>query len=512
MISHKYDKISLNKYVTKDFYRAVTCKNFIYYLYLLIINMVEKEVSYEEVIERLDKSKVTWVYVIATIITALGGFLFGYDTGIISSALVYVEPYFHLGTAAVAWLVSGESIVAGIGALVAGPLVDRYGRKSLLIADGAMYFVFAVLTALATTSILLIIWRSLIGFAIGADTAVATGYIAEFSPVRVRGRLAITQQLMIFSGLTAAFWAGYFLSFSANWRWMFGLGAIPAIILLALRFYLPESPRWLLIQGREEDAKKVLSRLGLNVTENIKTPQREKSFKELLSNKSVTTAILLVGLWLVFQQVTGVNIILYYGPTIYKYMGLTGPRAILNTAISESLGAIEYAISFLLIDKWGRRKLGILGYGGLVGSLILMLVGIHFLDVSAIFLAVAFVFSAMTLFLLFFHVGVGGVGWVLQGETLPTEFRGRGMGILAAIDWFANFVIIFIFPYWKAALGMYSFWILELVLSVIAIIVVYLFIPETKGVPLEKMPELFSRPLIEMRKPFTNKTEESVKE
>ena len=474
--------------------------------------MIEKEVTYEEVIERLDKSKVTWVYVIATIITALGGFLFGYDTGIIGSALPYVIPYFHLGTAAQAWLVAGESIFAAIGALVAGPFIDRYGRKSLLIADGAMYFIFAVLTALATNSVLLILWRSLIGFAIGADSAVATGYISEFSPVRVRGRLAITQQLMIFSGITASFWAGYLLSFSANWRLMFGLGAVPAIILLALRFLLPESPRWLLIQGREEDAKKVLAKLGINVTEKIKPPQREKGFRELLRNKAVRRALLIVGLWLTFQQVTGVNIILYYGPIIYKYMGLTGPRAILNTAISESLGAIEYAISFLLIDRWGRRRLGIIGYGGLAGSLILMLAGVHFLDVNAIWLAVAFVFSAMTLFLFFFHIGVGGVGWVLQGETLPTEFRGRGGGILAAIDWFANWVIIFIFPYWKAALGMYSFWVLELVLSVIAIIVVYFLLPETKGVTLEKMPELFSRPLSEMRKPFVVKTKELTKE
>ena len=415
-------------------------------------------ITYEEVIERMNVSKVNKVYVLATIIAALGGFLFGYDTAIISTTLIFVEPIFHLGTA-----------------------------------------------ALSTTGLLLIIWRTLIGFSIGADTAIATGYISEFSPTKVRGRLGITQQLMIFSGFTAAFWAGYFLSFSANWRWMYGLGAIPAVVLLGLRFYLPESPRWLLIQGKVNEAKAALKRFGLDIKEDIATPIREKGFRELMANKSVRTAILLVGFWLAFQQITGVNIILYFGPAIYKYIGLTGPRAILNTAISESLGAIEYAISFMLIDKWGRRRLGVVGYSGLVGSLILMLVGINYFNSHVIFLAVVFIFSAMTLFLLFFHIGVGGVGWVLQGETLPTEFRGRGMGILAAVDWIANFIIIFIFPYWKATYGIFSFFVFELALSIVAILVIALFFPETKNVPLEQMPDLFSRRLRDMRKPYVIK-------
>lgn len=468
--------------------------------------MSENNITFEQVVERMDRSKVNRVYIIATVITALGGFLFGYDTAIISTTLPFVTPLFNLVTGQVAFLVAGESVMAAIGALVAGPIVDRYGRKSLLIADGLMYLIFAILTALASSAILLIIWRTLIGFSIGADTAIATGYISEFSPKKVRGRLAITQQLMIFSGFTAAFWAGYFLSFSANWRLMYGLGAIPALILLVLRFYLPESPRWLLIQGKVDKAKNSIKRFGLTVKENIITPKPDKGFRDLVSNKPVRNALILVGIWLAFQQITGVNIILYFGPTIYGYLGLTGPRAILNTAISESLGGIEYGVSFLLIDRWGRRRLGVIGYSGLVFSLILMLIGIHYLDIHVLVLAVAFVFAAMTLFLLFFHIGVGGVGWVLQGETLPTEFRGRGMGILAAVDWIANFIIIFIFPYWKVAFGLLSFFVLELILSIIAILLISLYFPETKGVALEKMPGLFSRKFKEMRKPYTYDT------
>lgn len=458
--------------------------------------------TYEEVIERMDEAAAHRVYWIAAVITALGGFLFGYDTGVIGSALIYVTPYFHLTPLEVAILTAFINIFAGIGALVAGPFIDRYGRKTLLIIDGAIYAIFAFLSAIAITSIDLIIWRSLVGFAIGADTAVATGYISEFAPKRYRGRLAIWQQLMIFAGITVSFWAGFFLSHlppTVNWRWMFGLGVIPAIILIALRFYLPESPRWLLIQGREEDAKRSLARLGIHVKEHIIPPKRELGFKEALSKPYVRRVILIIGLWLVFQQVTGVNIILYYGPYIYKYLGIVGPMAILYTAISESLGAFEYWLSYYLIDRWGRRLLGKVGYSGLFGSLILMTIGAYFFYHHMIWPAVYSIFSAATLFLFFFHIGVGGVGWVLQGETMPTEFRGRGGGILAAIDWFANFSTTYIFPIWLAAYGMFSFWILEDVLALAAVIYVLLLVPETKGLSVDQMPQLFSKPLLKIR-------------
>ncbi len=209
--------------------------------------------TYEEVIERMDEATARRVYWIASVIAALGGFLFGYDTGVIGSALIFVTQYFHLTPFEVAVLTAFINIFAGIGALVAGPFIDRFGRKTLLIIDGVLYAIFAFLSAIAITSIDLIIWRSLVGFAIGADSAVATGYISEFAPKRFRGRMAIWQQLMIFAGFTVSFWIGFFLSHlppSINWRWMFGLGVVPAIILIALRFYLPES---LMLRNRWQD-------------------------------------------------------------------------------------------------------------------------------------------------------------------------------------------------------------------------------------------------------------------
>ncbi len=236
--------------------------------------------------------------------------------------------------------------------------------------------------------------------------------------------------------------------------------------------------------GREEDAKKALAKLGVHVSEHIIPPKRELGFKEALSKQYIRRILLVVGLWLVFQQVTGINIILYYGPYIWKYLGFTGPpRAILSTVIPYSIGFIATLFQIYLVDRWGRRTLGTIGFTGLLVSLVIMTVGAHYFALNDISIAVPLIFSAMVLFQVLFALGVGGVGWVLQGETMPTEFRGGrgGGGILAAIDWFANFAIIYIFPIWLSAYGMFSFWILEDVLALAAVIYVLLLVPETKG-------------------------------
>ncbi|QRF75859.1 D-xylose transporter XylE [Thermoplasmatales archaeon] len=458
----------------------------------------EGEISYDKLADRIDRNKAKRVIYMITIVAALGGFLFGYDNGVIGSVLLYVP--FPLTANSTAILVSYISFIAAIGAVVAGPITDRFGRKSMLIADGAMYFVFAILAAVSTNLTLLIIWRSLAGFAIGADTAVATSYISEYVPSRSRGKYAYSQQLMIFSGGVISFWVGYALAPSADWRLMLGLAALPAAVMLILRSFLPESPRWLVMNGKVDKAKQILKRIGVEVKEKIIPPGKDASYFEILKNRSVRNALIVVGLWLAFQQITGINVILYYGPYIYKYIGLSGSRAILNTAISETLGVLEFWVSFMLIEKWGRRGLGILGYGGIAGSLIIMLVGIMYFSSGALVIAAIVIFAASTLFLVFFHVGVGGVGWILQGESLDPHYRVTGAGIMAAADWIANGIILWIFPIWKADYGLFSFFAFELVLSAISVIFVVLMVPETKGKTIEQMDQVYGRPIRELRK------------
>jgi sugar porter (SP) family MFS transporter len=455
-------------------------------------------IDYDEVVKRIDRNKGKRIIYLVTIVAALGGFLFGYDNGIIGSVLIYVP--FTLTSTSTAILVSYISFVAAIGAIVAGPITDRLGRKSMLIADGFMYAVFAILAAVSTNLTLLIIWRSLTGFAIGADTAVATSYISEYAPSKSRGKYAYSQQLMIFSGGVISFWIGYALAPSADWRLMIGLGALPAIIMLIMRAFLPESPRWLMMHDKVDKAKAVLKRIGVEVKEKIIPPPKEATYREVLKNKAVRNAIIVVGLWLAFQQITGINIILYYGPYIYKYIGLSGPRAILNTAISETLGVLEFWVSFLLIERWGRRGLGILGYSGVAASIVIVIVGIAYFDANAFLTAALLIFVGATLFIAFFHIGVGGIGWILQGESLDPHFRVTGAGIMAAVDWIANGIILAIFPIWKADFGLFSFFILEFILSAISVVFVLLMVPETKGKTIEQMDQVWGRSIKDLRR------------
>lgn len=467
-------------------------------------------VTYDELTARLDNNKVSKFYIAAAIIATMGGLTWGYDSGIIGSTLVFVEPFFKLSALDVALLVSGTSILSGVGALAAGPITDRWGRRILLIIDAVMYGTFAILSALATTSFLLLIWRSLIGFSIGADSAIATGYVAEFAPAKSRGRLAISQQLMIFIGFTSSFWAGYFLSSSGDWRLMYALGAVPAIIMLAARFYLPESPRWLLVSGKVDIAKKVFKRLGLAVDGDIQAPKREATYKELLHSRVMRRSLIAIGLYMLFFNTVGGNIILYYGPSIYVYLGLSGSRAILNTAISESLGAIAYVLSFMLIDRMGRRKLALIGYAGIAGSLFFMVISLHAFLSGVLGLTVLGVFISATAFLFFAHTGLYGVGWVVQGEVFPTQFRGRAGGLIAADTWFSNWFIVFLFPIWSSLYGDYTFFILTLLIAVAAVIVTYYLLPETKGRSVDQMSFMFSRSFKTYRKPLENEEPGSI--
>jgi sugar porter (SP) family MFS transporter len=449
--------------------------------------------TYLKEVEELDDAKVSGKYYIFAVVTALGGFLWGYDTGIIGPTLIYVTPLFHLIPTYVSLLVAGTSIFIAIGALAAGPIVDKFGRKKLLIIDGLIYGIFAFLTAISVDALQLIVWRSLIGLAIGFDVVVAGPYIAEFSPKDHRGRLVLIQQIMILTGIVIAFWIGYLLSFSENWRLMYGLGVIPAVILVLFRTYLPESPRWSLIHGKEEEAKKSLERFGIQMVGKEKIPQKEGGFRAMISQKPIRKSILIIGMWFLFATISGIDIILFYGPSIYKSLGIIGSTAILYGAISELIGYVSFMIPFTFIDKWGRRTLSLIGYGGTFFGMLLMIVGLNFYyGHSYLIIVIPLIFLAMNIYLFFYKVGVTGVMWALQSEGSPTEFRGKFAGIMMALNQVGNFFILFLFPIWSAAFGVFSFFVLEGVINFVAVILVFLFLPETKNISLDKASEAFS--------------------
>ena len=463
------------------------------------------------VLKELDGQVPTRFYWQLTLLATLGGFLFGYDTANIGSALP-VLPY-KLGAFATGYLVAGASLGAAAGALAAGPLTDRFGRKSLLIADALLYAVGSLVSAFTPNVVVLMIARTLIGLAIGADSAIATAYIAEYAPRNRRGALSMLQQWMITVGILFAylvalgifeFWPGS--AASVDWRLIFGLGAVPAIIGLILRFEMPESPRWLLRKERWEDAQKAFAKLGTNVSvEQIERTGRQLAELDEKAERTrsrhwtpgVKRALGVVCGFFVFQQITGINVPLYYGPKLmgsyFQNGNSTVDKTIAGVEVTTIMTIVNVAATYLAfryIDKLGRRKLAIGGFGGMAISAVVAAVGIGLMTgVPRIIVAMV----GLDLFIASFAVGVGGTGWLIQGEYFPTAVRGQAAAIGAAVDWVANYALIEAFPATQRAIGLGWVLICFAALCVVAIVFVVRYVPETKGMSVEDITELFEQ-------------------
>ncbi len=462
------------------------------------------------VLENLDSRPPTSFYWYLALLACIGGFLFGYDTSDIGSALGFI-PY-HLSSFATGYLVAGASIGAAVGALIAGPLTDRFGRKSLLIADALIYAVGAILSALTVNADMLLASRTLIGLAVGADSAIATAYIAEFAPRGRRGALSIIQQWMITIGILASYIVAIIIlsaaphsATGADWRLMLGLGAIPAVIGLALRTKMPESPRWLMRQGQFDKARRSLAMLELDVTEEqvrqtadqLVRQESQRSEKQQTSwTYGVKRALVVVCVFFIFQQITGINIPFYYGPHILSpYFHGPGASAVSAaiagvevTAIMGAVNVVATYFAFRLIDGRGRRPLAL---GGYLGMTAFMLMGAGGLAFAAGLPKIIVLMIGLDLFIASFAIGVGGTGWLIQGEVFPTAVRGRAAAIGAIADWVANFVIIEVFPAWQKTIGLAWVMVCFAALSVAALVFVALFLPETKGLPVDEVIDLF---------------------
>jgi len=463
------------------------------------------------VLKELDGRVPTRFYWQLTLLATLGGFLFGYDTANIGSALP-VLPY-KLGDFASGYLVAGASLGAAAGALAAGPLTDRFGRKSLLIIDALLYAIGALLSAFTPNVVVLMIARTFIGLAIGADSAIATAYIAEYAPRNRRGSLGMLQQWMITVGILFAylialgifkFWPGS--AQSVDWRLIFGLGAVPAVIGLVLRFEMPESPRWLLRKERWEDAQKAFAKLGTEVSveqiederrELAEADRREESGRRSPWTAGVKRALGVVCGFFVFQQITGINVPLYYGPKLLGDQFQSG-----NSVVDKTIAGVEVTtimtivnvaatyFAFRWIDRLGRRKLAIGGFGGMAIAAVVSGIGIGLMSgVPRIVVAMV----GLDLFIAAFAIGVGGTGWLIQGEYFPTAVRGQAAAIGASVDWIANYALIEAFPSTERAIGLGWVMVCFAALCVVAIVFVMRYVPETKGLSVEEITELFEQ-------------------
>jgi sugar porter (SP) family MFS transporter len=466
------------------------------------------------VLTALDERAPSAFYWQLTILATLGGFLFGYDTSNIGSALNFV-PY-GLHGLALGYLVSGASLGAAVGALLAGPAADRFGRKTLLIVDAGIYAAGAILSAVTPDAPVLLLARTLIGLAIGADSAIATAYIAEYAPKARRGSLAMLQQWMITVGILVAYVIALviFSAFpgsaaSTGWRLVLGLGAVPALIGLVLRTQMPESPRWLLRHGKYDQVRAAMAALGVtDVTDQevrraAKVIDRAEGVAGRAGRRAAWTpgvrrALAVVCVFFIFQQITGINVPLYYGPHLLgpifsgAHAGLvaTTVAGVEVTAIMTSVNVAATYLGFRWIDKFGRRVLAVGGYGGMILSALLAALGLALLSGTA---RLVVIMLGLDVFIACFAVGVGGTGWTLQGEVFPTAVRGQAAAIAATVDWLANFALIEIFPVWQGAIGLAGVMVCFAALALAAVGFVLWFLPETKQLPVEEIVALFER-------------------
>ncbi len=461
-------------------------------------------------LDRLDQSVPTRFIWSLTLLATLGGFLFGYDTSNIGSALNFI-PY-QLNSFGSGYLVAGASLGAAAGALLAGPLTDRFGRKALLIADALIYAIGAILSAVTWHVSVLMAARTLIGLAIGADSAIATAYIAEYAPAKRRGSLSMLQQWMITVGILVSYLVALLIlkiwphASDVDWRWFFGLGAIPAIIGLIFRFEMPESPRWLIRKGRYEQAQQTFAKLDVEVTvEDVEYTAHQLEQADAATErkrsrgwtKGVKRALAVVCVFFVFQQITGINVPLYYGPHLLGQYFQNGNSLVASTTAGIEVTSIMTAVNvlatyfaFRYIDHIGRRRLAMGGFAGMAVFAVVAAFGVGVLTGTP---RVVVGMIGLSLFIASFAIGVGGTGWLIQGEMFPTEVRGQAASIAAFFDWIANYALIEAFPAWQRGIGLG--WVLMCFagLCIIAIGFVFRYLPETKQLTVEQITDVFEQ-------------------
>ncbi len=441
------------------------------------------------------KKRSLWSNVIIIFFGAMGGLLFGYDTGIISSALVFLAKDFTFTDLGMSLVSSSILIGAVFGAPITGYFSDRLGRKKVVFCLGLIYTIGAVLSSYATNQNMLIFTRFILGLAVGGSSLLVPLYLSEMAPARIRGIMTSFNQLMIVSGIVLSSVIGYMFSFTGNWRAMFMLAIVPSIVMMIGMITMSESPRWLLIRNREDEARKVL--LRTRTAEETEAEIKEiyeinklesEGYKEL--KKPYMKPILVLGISiLALQAFVGIDAILYYLPTIFVQMGVSDSEAILYLIYIGVVEMIMTVVGMLLIDKLGRRKL-------LLGGNVIMAISVLTLSISAHFgenssYLIPITLACFCFFIAAFCVSWGAGAWVYVAEIFPLKVRGATASLAVCSLWLANFVVIYGFPIVFGSLGVSKTFLIFFGINVIAFLFVYFKMIETKGVSMEKIEQHF---------------------
>ena len=456
----------------------------------------------------------TFFIVLVTCVAAIGGFLFGFDSGVINGTVDGLKQAFDSDSVGTGFNVSSMLLGCAVGAFFAGRLADVYGRRALLRVSAAMFIVSAWGSGIADSSSIFVLFRVLGGLAVGVASVMAPAYISEIAPSHIRGRLISIQQIAIIAGLFAAFLSNYLVAESAGqstllfwmgyeaWRWMFWIELVPAILFLVTLFFIPESPRFLAIHRRESEAKTVLSSLYSKVfaeqkyQDIIRTISSEQSPKlsDLVDEKrSKIRTIVWVGIGLaVFQQLVGINVVFYYGAVLWQAAGFSESDALLINVIGGAVSIAACVITLVLLDRIGRKPFLMLGSVGMTVALS----GMVYAFATASFNAGGtlelgdvgtFALVCANAYVFFFNLSWGPVMWVMLGEMFPNQIRGSGLAVSGFFQWTSNFAITMTFPLLLASIGLAGAYVIYTVFAALSVFFVLFYVHETKGTELENM-------------------------
>ncbi len=430
-------------------------------------------------------------YVIyVSVVAALGGLLFGFDTAIIAGAARFLKERFALSAFGEGLAVSIVLVGCMAGAAIAGTVSDRLGRRRFMFFSAVLFFISALGCAIPQNLIQFLVFRFIGGLAIGSASIVSPLYISEVAPPKIRGALVSVNQLAIVTGILLSYFVSWILvgAGASNWRWMFATGAIPAVIFFLFVLGVPESPRWLVKQGREEEASTILTRLNgpeIAATEirSIKETLTLEggSLRELLQPGFRTA--LFIGVFLaVFQQITGINAVIYYAPRFFEAAGLARSSALFQAALIGVVNVVFTLVAIALVDRLGRKPMLIAGSAGMGASFVLLGAAFKFQLFSG-----GLVLLFTLLYIAFFAMTLGPIVWVVIAEIFPTRIRGRAMAIATVALWLADFAVSLTFPIIADKLHeSFAFW-LYAGMCLINMIFIWAVLPETKGKSLEEI-------------------------
>ncbi|SMG38347.1 sugar porter family MFS transporter [Paenibacillus aquistagni] len=438
---------------------------------------------------------------LVSIVAALGGLLFGFDTAVVSGAIGFMKEKFGLNEFQVGWAVSSLIVGCILGAALTGIIADKFGRKKVLIAAALLFIIGTLGSAIPSTFSGYIIARMIGGLGIGITSTLCPLYNAEIAPAKYRGRLVALNQLAVVTGIFVVYFVNMGIAGMGDhawgvdnaWRWMFGVGVIPGVLFLVLLFFVPESPRWLITQGRPADSLPILVKIHgeelarqevLDIKESFK--EKQGSLRDLF--KPGLRLALIVGVMLaVLQQVTGINAVMYYAPEIFKQAGAGTNGALVQTIMVGFINFIFTILALWLIDRVGRKALLLIGSS--LMAVCLLVIGFAFQTghTSGLLILIS-----ILVYVAAFAISLGPVVWVIMSEIFPNHIRGKATAIASMMLWLADYVVSQSFPPLLSSAGpAITFWIFG-VLALFTFLFTWRVVPETKGKSLEQIEEIWS--------------------